>query len=848
MKLSRVLPFVYLGLLLFGTTSFFVFKKQNKIFPRATEIQIEDESGEEQARLKWIAQMHKAAPGTDWKLIEYQNRIERYKNTNHFRISATTSSDTIANGALTGSWSEKGSINQAGRMVAADFDSINNLIYAGSAGGVVWKGNTNGTNWIPLNDKLRFDNILMVRVIPHNGGTRIVVVTGGVPFLFTSDNGGNTWSPTTGLSTLSGFGNIVRGVVVDDSLKTIYLLSSQMDHITFAQKTGLYMSTDHGNSFTVVRLYDESVYGNTDAFDLWAPRYGNTSAYLINQNSADLTLYKLNPSTGIPQQESQNTIAAGGKVLLTGYVSNPLTLYVYSDKHVYRSLDGGMTWVLRSTLAQEYYSRYSFSCSMSFPNTVFFGGVEAYRTVNGASSWTRVNAWSQYYGNPAAKLHADVFCIIPYFDVSEKEFIGTDGGLFYSADTIMSTVTNLSLSGLNVSQYYSTYSHRTDTNIIYAGAQDQGFQRCQLSNNVSQFEQVISGDYGHIVSATGGNDIWTVYPSFAGYTGNAKTNQNWFTGTWDFNGATQFWLPPLMADPLGAPDICYLAGTSISSGGSHIIKLDASGGNTNINATELPYDFSWGGNVSAMSFNPANPAEWYVVTDNGSCFYSSDTGQTFSHSTMSVLPDPHYFYGNAIYVMKTQPGKIFVGGSGYSNAAVYKSSNHGSSFTTASSGLPATLVYELAADPNEDFIFAATESGPYVYVVAQNQWYPMATPNSPDQVYWSVDYVPQTNTVRFGTYGRGIWDFHIESGLFSTITENNKSFEVSIYPNPSNGILSIKTVSKINQVRIFDQTGKLTFTDASGKSTIDISGNRTGVYYVEVLTEMKRYVQKVLLQ
>jgi len=30
---------------------------------------------------------------------------------------------------------------------------------------------------------------------------------------------------------------------------------------------------------------------------------------------------------------------------------------------------------------------------------------------------------------------------------------------------------------------------------------------------------------------------------------------------------------------------------------------------------------------------------------------------------------------------------------------------------------------------------------------------------APDQVYWSVEYISDTHTVRFGTYGRGIWDF-----------------------------------------------------------------------------------------
>ena len=49
----------------------------------------------------------------------------------------------------------------------------------------------------------------------------------------------------------------------------------------------------------------------------------------------------------------------------------------------------------------------------------------------------------------------------------------------------------------------------------------------------------------------------------------------------------------------------------------------------------------------------------------------------------------------------------------------------------------------------------------------------------PLQHYTSVEYIVKENTVRFGTYGRGLWDFKIESalssGLFSfTATVSNQ--------------------------------------------------------------------------
>ena len=60
------------------------------------------------------------------------------------------------------------------------------------------------------------------------------------------------------------------------------------------------------------------------------------------------------------------------------------------------------------------------------------------------------------------------------------------------------------------------------------------------------------------------------------------------------------------------------------------------------------------------------------------------------------------------------------------------------------------------------YYFAATELGPYVYLSEEEVWVDLAGISAPDQTYWSVEFIPQLNTARFGTYGRGIWDFIIE--------------------------------------------------------------------------------------
>ena len=94
--------------------------------------------------------------------------------------------------------------------------------------------------------------------------------------------------------------------------------------------------------------------------------------------------------------------------------------------------------------------------------------------------------------------------------VGETWYIETDGGLFQSPDGLLS-VQNLSLSGLRVSQYYTTHTSRANPDHVVAGAQDQGYQRAGSAPPADatqlDFDQLISGDYGHLTSGDGDHDF-----------------------------------------------------------------------------------------------------------------------------------------------------------------------------------------------------------------------------------------------------------------------------------------------------------------------------------------------------
>ena len=120
--------------------------------PRPVEMTSE-ESDNYIKRQEWINEMHRTAPGVDWREMDEQSRQELYDE----RLPALQQAaregqlkgariESIADGALTGQWIEKGSNNQAGREHCVDIDFANNRLYAAADGGQIYVGTIDGNN------------------------------------------------------------------------------------------------------------------------------------------------------------------------------------------------------------------------------------------------------------------------------------------------------------------------------------------------------------------------------------------------------------------------------------------------------------------------------------------------------------------------------------------------------------------------------------------------------------------------------------------------------------------------------------------------------------------------------
>jgi hypothetical protein len=73
-------------------------------------------------------------------------------------------------------------------------------------------------------------------------------------------------------------------------------------------------------------------------------------------------------------------------------------------------------------------------------------------------------------------------------------------------------------------------------------------------------------------------------------------------------------------------------------------------------------------------------------------------------------------------------------------------------------------------------------------------------------------------------------------------------FDIDVFPNPANDIITITTKDEISEVNIYDVNGKLVLKPEEGVSCIDVSELDSGVYFINAIIEEKPLVYKFIKQ
>lgn len=707
-----------------------------------------------------------------------------------------------------------------GRVNVVGVDSLQSqIIYIGAPSGGLWKSTNGGTAWNTTFDAMPHLGVSAVAI--HPDSSQVVFVGTGdrdaydtpCTGLYKSTDGGNTFTPS-GFNTTNAWNSINK--ILYNPLNPSVMFA--------ATNYGVYKSDNRGQSWS--NMYNGSwvtdlVYRPGDTTTL----YGS-GAFFIRSVDGGATF-------------TANTLLPNDTIRLEIAVTpaNPDYVYVVSSDAdyrfggLYRSVDAGGNFTLQSDTPNIFgyemdgsddagQSWYDLAIAASPVNAdeIFVGGINVWKSADGGQSWSIISHW--IYDNPSFYTHADIH----YLGFSgSRLFCGSDGGIFYS-DDFGTNWTDIS-QGLGITQFYRMASSPLDPDFIVAGAQDNGSNKRE------------GGVWTHLFGADGmqtltdPTDINTYYFSYQSG-GLMRTNDNGVTIDYimpnDSNAGA--WITPFTMHPQ------Y---NSVLYAGFDDVYMSFDAGDS---WDKISDSLAGGECLSHLKVASSNPDYIYAAYDDN-LYISKNSG--LSWTTKKV---PFTGIITDIAIAYDDPEKLWLTASGSNGDRVYKSLNAGQTLQNMTYNISGTGVRSLAHMPgSHDALYAGTENAVFYIDNTLTQWVPFFS-GLPNAIVNQLEINFQAQKIRAATYGRGIW----ESPLYpvSGVDEVAQSKPFAVYPNPSPGIITLDlSALSCEQVHLFDINGRhiQTTTPAAAVMQINMQHLVSGVYFIRLDCGRNKYFERIVL-
>ncbi len=659
------------------------------------------------------------------------------------------------------------------------------IIYAGTAGGGVWKSNDGGITFNSIFDDYS-QSIGAVELDPNDPDNTIYVGTGETwprnsvsigDGMYKSVDGGSNWTKM-GFEKSERIANII---VNPKNSKEIYVgvLGALWGD---SEERGVYKTTDGGATWSKI-LYTDQRTGCADLTmdpnnpdilyaSMWEFRRTGWSFDSGGENSA---LYK-SIDAGKTWNKIHNGFPKGklGRLAIAVAPSDSNILYTVIEaekaerKGLYRSDDAGKNWKQLNndfgiTVRPFYFSRIVIDPKNS--DVIVKGGLSGSISRDGGKTFKNL-------GN----MHSDIHDIT--FDIhnSDRMYAGTDGGVYHSLNggTTMEIVENLPLS-----QFYHISVDDAEPYNVYGGLQDNGSWYGPSSSpggiEARDWNSIGGGDGFRVLKhptkniiyseMQGAANVWrydvdnkrvkTVQP--LPQKGFPKLRWNWNAPMAisahqpdRFYMGTQFLH---RSEDMGdtwkiiSPDLTTNDPTKQDQESSGGLSMDNSGAEnhtTIFTIAESPLD----GNVI------------WVGTDDGNVQVTKDGGATWTNTSMNITGLPKNTWTYHIEASVFNKGTAYAVFDGHTmndmNPYAYKTTDFGKTWSNIISDDVVGFVRNIQEDyVNPDLLFLGTEFGLYITTDGGKNWNKF-TNNVPAVAVHFIDLQKRTNDLVMGTHGRGV--------------------------------------------------------------------------------------------
>jgi len=662
------------------------------------------------------------------------------------------------------------------------------ILYAGTAGGGVWKSNNGGATFVPIFDDYA-QSIGVVKLDPKNPDQNIWVGTGETwtrnsvsvgNGLYHSTDGGNNWKEVAGFENSERIASIAINPNNTNEIYVGVLGALWSD----SEDRGVYKSSDGGKTWNKI-LYIGPSTGAGDV--IMDPKNPNTlyasmwefrrSGWGFSSGGSTSALYK-STDGGANWNKIHNGFPAGdlGRIAVAVAPSDSNIIYAVletedkSKNGLWKSTNAGQSWEHLNndfglTVRPFYFSR--ISIDPKNPDVIVKGGLSGSISRDGGKTFKDL-------GN----MHSDIHDIV--FDINNSDIMysGTDGGVYrsWNGGTTFEIVENLPLS-----QFYHISVDDAKPYNVYGGLQDNGSWYGPSSSpggvNARDWNSVGFGDGFRVLKhptknivyseMQGAENVWR-YDIDRKKTKTIQPLPKKGDPELRFN-----WNAP-MAVSAHVPDRFYM-------GSQFVHKSDDMGDSWTIISPDLTtndpakQDQSKSGGLSVdnsgaenhttiftIAESPLDQNILWVGTDDGNVQVTKDGGKTWSNVTANLtgIPANTWVY----HIEASVHGKgtayaVFDGHtSGDQKPYALKTTDYGQTWKNIISDdikAPA-FVRNIQEDyENEDLLFLGTELGLYVTIDGGSNWSHF-TNNMPPVAVHFIDMQKQTNDIVMGTHGRGV--------------------------------------------------------------------------------------------
>lgn len=741
-----------------------------------------------------------------------------------------TGADYEQNGSFTGH------VRDSGRArTVLPHPTNRGIVYFLTSGGGLWRTDnwdSPNTTWTPLTDDLpttgggsvafgRNPNTLYLGL----GDPFDQILTGGS--MVKSLNGGNSWSPAIEL----GSAVSVRDVKVDTS--------TNRDIVLVATDNGLYRSTDEGATYNAIATFNGlSVWSIVRSSAGWLASAQPCPAVNVGLRCGIATTLYLSTDRGATWAPITNTggvFSNNGRTTLAVAIPGDSVVYAYSAtvtdgamRDVYRSSDGGQTWVANGVNSTKiplnpipgsmpdmnichgqcwYNQMVLVDPRDATRNTVWIGGdLASARSTNGGTSW-QIMTWWLYSQVAIPYAHADHHHAAFKTTGTPEIILGNDGGLNVSTDdglTFSSDKNNGNVSHL----FYTVAGNPQFPNLVIGGTQDNGTRL--RTDNSTIYNQVIGGDgMGAAYSQANTN---TVMGSSQG--SGIRTNlsntaptvfQNWVArgALADSAGAGFFTaiIPaPANLDSTGKVFFHFTNSRvwRTNDGGLSFLLI---GSATAPLSPGLPSTRRFRSSPYNLGVSPTDLNRIAVGAGGGFIDVTTNGGASWTDiNLIALVPGYQGFVTNVTWqdnqtlwvtavtqnagAVRVIKGTIPTPASSWATAT----------WTAMQNGLPdlpITRVYFDPRDATKNTIFAATHVGIYRTTDGGANWAPYG--NGLPNVRVNDIYMPPDGSfIRIATYGRGIWELAQLELVSATLSDDVSSCDSDgVLDNGETGNLTV---------------------------------------------------------